>query len=301
MGDFLFRYIMKQVLKDKFQDWTNEINDTYKLILTNDLDSLFTVAILRFLFGCEIAKFYDFTTMYSTRDKVDKDKYIGCDLAVEDSQIKTFCNHVTRIWKDDKVNPNSANLNNFATGVYGGGSIQSTTYFRKYGGSTALTLLSYYDMFDKLLLPNHTELTDEQKKILISIDSYFLGAYLPKHYEGSKYFYKWQRVLELEMFQNIFDSNTQKELEQFQKDNNLKGNIYMQGNTLGTTLDLNYLKEHFPMLDFNLDITFTSKFELATPINSKFYTGDSKHDIKGRVFSLSVINRDKVVYTKFKD
>ncbi|WP_145925802.1 hypothetical protein [Bacillus weihaiensis] len=287
-------------MKEKFQSWTNDINEDYKLILTNDLDSLFTVAVLKHLFGCQVGLFYDFKTLYSTKsERFDKTKLIGADLAIEDKEIKTFCNHVTRMTKGDTVNPMSANLNNFAKGVYGGGSIQSTTYFRKYGGSTALTVLSLYEAFDKLLLPNHKELTDEQKKILVSIDSYFLGAYLHKHYEGYDYFYRWQRVLELEMFQDIFDNSTQKELEHFQKDKKLKGSIFTKGTGLGTGLDLDYLKEHFPMLDFSLEITFVNYFELAKPINTKFYTGMSKHDLNGHVFSLSVINRDKVVYTSY--
>lgn len=291
---------MQKIFKEKFQDWTNHINSSNKLILTNDLDSLFTCALLRHLFGCEIGMFYDFQTMYSTQtESFGKDNLIGVDLAIEDSEIKTFCNHVTRMKKDDAVNPNSANVNNFATGVYGGGSIQSTTYFRKYGGSTALTVLSLYDAFNHLLLPDHTELTDTQKKILVSIDSYFLGAYLPKHYEGYKYFKLWQRILELEQFQNIFDTNTQSELEKFQKENKLKGSINMEWNELNTTLNLDYLKEHFPMLDFNLDISFVKKGNLAPPQVKKFNTGDSKHGLNGHVFSLSVINRDKVVYTNY--
>lgn len=288
---------MKQQLKEKFQSWTNEVTQDNKLILTNDLDSLFTTAVLKYLFGCEVGLFYDFKHLYSTQSKFDKDKVIGCDVALEDPLMKTFCNHVTRMTKDDKVNPMSANLNNFAKGVYGGGSIQSTTYFRKYGGSTALTVLSLYDAFDKLLLPGHTELTETQKKIIITIDSYFLGAYLPKHYEGSSYFYRWQRALEIEMFQDIFDNNTQKELEQFQYDHKLKKTITMSNNELETGLDVDFLKEHFPMLDFNLDITFTNQCTFNDPVRTNFYTGDSKHDLSGRVFSLSIINRDKVVYT----
>lgn len=291
---------MQQKLKEKFQGWTNEIDSSYKLILTNDLDSLFTVALLRYLFGCDIGLFYDFHTVYSTQtSRIDKDKLIGADLAVEDEDMKTFCNHVTRMWKDDKVNPMSANLNNFATSVYGGGTIKSTTYFRKYGGSTALTVLCLYDAFDELILPNHSELTDIQKKILVSIDSYFLGAYLPKHYEGYEYFKIWQQILELEMFQDIFDTYTEQELKDFQNDYRLNRSIFATGNGLDTGLNLEFLKKHFPMLDFNLGFTFTKKHTFANPINLKFHTGTSKHDLKDRVFSLSVINRDRVVYTKY--
>lgn len=293
---------MQQTIKDRFQQWTNEVSQDNKLILTNDLDSLFTVAVLKHLFGCEVGMFYDFKRLYSTEKKFDKQTIIGCDLSLEDPEMKTFCNHVTRMAKDDAVNPLSANLNNLAK-IYGGK--YNSTYFKKYNGSTALTVLSLYDAFDKLLLPNHTELTDIQKKILVSIDSYFWGAYHPKHYEAYDYFIKWQQGLELEFFNDIYENNTKEELIQFQYDNRLKKTISVvnvEGETkLQTGLDIEFLQEHFPMLDFDLDITFTSQCTFDNPVRDHYYTGESKHGLTGRVFSLSVINRDKVVYTKFPE
>lgn len=295
---------MNEKLKNKFQEWTKEINSSYKLILTNDLDSLFTVALLRYLFGCEVGMFYDFEHIYFNDKKVDKSKLIGCDLAIEDENIKTFCNHVTRMWKEDKVNPMSANLNNFATDVYGGGSIQSTTYFRKYNGSTALTVLALYGAFDKLILPNHSKLTDEQMKVLASIDSYYLGAYHPKHYEAHTYFYKWQRALGLEMFQPLFDSMTKYDWQEFQLEHNLKKNISAVHNdgqfNLHTDLPITYLQEQFPMLDFDLT-TFSKYAEFDKPTKTQFYTGTSKHDLNGRVFSMAVTNRNEVKITRFKE
>lgn len=295
---------MNEKLKGKFQEWTNEIDSSYKLILTNDLDSLFTVALLRYIFGCEIGLFYDFERLYFNQPKFDKSKLIGCDLAVEDSEIRTFCNHVTRMTKDDPVNPMSANLNNFATGVYGGGTIQNTTYFRKYNGSTALTVLSLYSAFDKLIQSDKSELTEEQLMILASIDSYYLGAYHPKHYEAHEYFYKWQKVLGLEMFQHLFDKMTKDEWESFQHKHGLKRNISAIHNDdnfkLHTDLPLEYLQEQFPMLDFSL-ATFDKYYEFEKPDRQKFNTGTSKHDLNGRVFSMAVTNRNEVKITRYKE
>src|SRR5690625_5269481 len=110
---------MDKNLKNQFPKWTTKINNKHKLILTDDLDSLFTVAVLNKLFGTEVGMFYDFKAIYSTQKKFDKENVIGVDLAIEDNEVKTFCNHVTRIWKNDEVNPLSANLNNIA-GIHGG-------------------------------------------------------------------------------------------------------------------------------------------------------------------------------------
>lgn len=295
---------MQQKLRGKFQEWTQNIDSSYKLILTNDLDSLFTVALLRYLFGCEIGLFYDFERLYFDQPNYDKSKLIGCDLAIEDENIKTFCNHVTRMTKDDPVNPMSANLNNFATGVYGGGTIKNTTYFKKYNGSTALTVLSLYGAFEKLIQPDKSALTDEQLKILASIDSYYLGAYHPKHYEAHRYFKVWQGALGLEMFQPLFDKMTKDEWESFQREHGLKKNISAIHNddkfNLHTDLPLQYLQEQFPMLDFSLT-TLNMYCEFEKPAKLKFNTGQSKHDLNGRVFSMAVTNRNEVKITRYKE
>lgn len=282
---------MNNKLKEMFPEWTNNINQDNKLILTNDLDSLFTCAILKKLFGCEIGMFYDFKTMYSNQKKFDKDKVIGVDLAIEDNKIKTFCNHVTKMWKDDKVNPLSANLNNIA-GIYGGK--YQSNYFNKYSGSTALTVLSLYDAFESLLLEGHTKLTETQKMILVSIDSYFYG----RHFNKGEYFYKWQKALGLELLDDVINKYSKQELIEFQKEHSLKGSIYMTDEGLQTSLSIQFLKEHFPMLDFNANqVEFTSRTDLEKQVYTSYFTKDSKHDIKDRVFSFAVINRDKVSYT----
>lgn len=285
---------MNEQLKNQFPEWINKVNQHNKLILTNDLDSLFTVALLRKLFGCEVGMFYDFKSLYSTQKKFDKKDIIGCDLAIEDNEIKTFCNHVTKMWKNDKVNPLSANLNNIA-GIHGGK--YDTNYFRKYNGSTVLTILSLYDAFDMFLHEGHTELTETQKMILVSIDSYFFGAYHPSHYEAHGYFYRWQQALGLEMFNDVFEKYTFQELIEFQEENNLKSEIFMTDQGLDTTLYISFLQEHFPMLDFNVDVEFITEHEFKNTVKQHYYTGESKHDLQGDVFSLSVINRDTVRYT----
>lgn len=280
-----------------FPKWTNEINQDNKLILTNDLDSLFSVAVLRKLFGCEIGMFYDFESIYSTQEKFDTGKVIGVDLAIEYKDIKTFCNHVTMMWKNDKPNPLSANLNNFA-GIYGGKYLSN--YTNKYSGSTLLMLLSYYDCFDMLLLDGHTELTEMQKMILVSIDSYFYG----KHFNNGEQFYKWQSALGLEMFNDVLDKYSKQELIQFQEDYNLKGELYMDDGKVLTTLDLDFLNEHFPMLDFSIEEEFNHGYEFSDTVKSFYFTAVSKKDIEDKlkkdnkkIFSFATISTTQIKYT----
>lgn len=288
--------------KNKFQKWTQEITKDYFLVLTDDLDSLFTTAILNLLFGCRIGYFYDFHRLYKIDESIDKTKIIGCDLAVE-SSIKTFCNHVTRIHRDDEVNPLSANLNNFI-GIHA----KSKQYFNKYAGSTAIMVLSLYDAWDKLLLPGHSELTEMQKKILLCIDSYFLGYYQPKFYEAYHAFRKFQDILETHMFNDVLETHTKWQLEQFKREYKLDSKIEAKetegGWNVVTNRDmLKLIREHFPMLQFKCGL-FTKQFEFAEPVTLKqqqLNNIQSKHDIDGRVFSLSVTRRDEVKLTLFKE
>lgn len=281
---------MNKKLKNKFPSWVNKINKNNKLILTNDLDSLFTVAVLKKLFGCEVGMFYDFESLYSTQSNFNKEDVIGVDLALEDKELKTFCNHVTKMWKDDEVNPNSANLNNIA-GIYGARDMSN--YTEKYAGSTLLTVLSLYDAFENLLLEGHKELTETQKMILVSIDSYFFS----KHFKNGEYFYYWQELLGLEMFNDVLDKYSKDDLMQFQKDHDLKGSIFMEEDGLYHSLDFQFLQEHFPMLDFNINVEFVHRHKFKETIYRNYSTLDSKHNIEGDIFSLAVVSSSKVSYT----
>ncbi|MED4374313.1 hypothetical protein P9274_01015 [Schinkia azotoformans] len=275
---------MKQNLKERLPQWYKEITNEHKLILTNDLDSYFSCLILRKLFGCDIAMFYDFNSIYYN-EKINHDKLIGVDLAIEDERIKTFCNHVTRIHKDDKVNPLSINLNNI-------NGIHRDNYYDKYAGSTLLMILSLFDNGD--IFKN---LTDEQKQILISIDSHYLG-----YYGGYSAWHKWNNELELkEPFMNVIENNTKESMNKFQYEHSLKGTIsawdLFTEYPLKTTLDLKYLKEQFPTLEWDyLDsLIFTKKLDL----NSKKNTGyiNSKADLSSRLFSFALTRKNEMKFT----
>ncbi|MEC1720604.1 hypothetical protein [Schinkia azotoformans] len=279
---------MKQNLKERLPQWYKEITNEHKLILTNDLDSYFSCLILRKLFGCDIAMFYDFNSIYFN-EKINSDKLIGVDLAIEDERIKTFCNHVTRIHKDDKVNPLSININNI-------NGIHRDNYFTKYAGSTLLMILSLFNNGDTF-----KNLTQEQMKILMGVDSYFLGYYLNPKYEAYDSFRHYQKELELELFNDVLQSHTQYELSQFQRDKSIVGKIetwdLFTEYPLKTTLDLEYLKEQFPTLEWGyLDsLIFTKKLDL----NSKKNTGyiNSKADLSSRLFSFALTRKNEMKYT----
>ena len=301
---------MKKELREKFPNWYQNMGNKV-LILTNDLDSYFSCLVLRYLFGCEIAYFYDFSTLYYNR-KHERNNIVGVDLAIEEC-FQTFCNHIVKIHQDDKVNPLSININ-IAENIHRGKFIRYNgkfnefdgNYLSKYAGSTLLMILSLYDAFKELHLAGHTELTETQKKILMSPDSYFLGYYLPSHWESHIAFRKFQQLLGLEMFNDVLRTHTKQQLTSFQYINKLKKSIYVVDNDgqykLNTELNLEFLKKHFPMLEWEYinNITFSKKYEFQQMPKQNILHLESKHDLQDRVFSFAVTGQQEAQMTIYR-
>ncbi|KPC97261.1 hypothetical protein LR69_04532 [Geobacillus sp. BCO2] len=110
-------------------------------------------------------------------------------------------------------------------------------------------ILSLYDAFKELYLEGHTELTETQKKILMSPDSYFLGYYFPSHWESNIAFKKFQQLLGLEMFNDVLRTHTKQQLTSFQYINKLKKPIVVENDgqyKLNTELKFKISKRAFP-------------------------------------------------------
>ena len=149
---------MKKEFREKFPSWVFEKGD-FTTCLTDDIDSLVGVTLLKEVKGWEIGHFYDFHNIYSI-DKKDKRKAVGVDMAILEG--RTFDNHVVKLSANSQANPLSANPNVIEN-------ISRDNYTKKYALSTALLIWSLYD----IPLPS----TDEGKMLLMGIDSSFKGYY----------------------------------------------------------------------------------------------------------------------------
>lgn len=162
---------MNKEIKEKFPKWCEDSNTKYSLLLSDDVDSFMCYILQKELFGREIECFinvnyqkanwnsYGKQMLYGTKPALDWDKIVGLDIALE--KTKCWDNHVIRISKEDKVNPNSANLNSIMN-------ICRVNYKYKFVVSSFITMLSYYD-FDL------SSWNMEQLAILCAID----GLYEP--------------------------------------------------------------------------------------------------------------------------
>ena len=88
----------------------DEINpESYYLVLTDDVDSLFSCKRLNTLFGVEIGGFYDFNSgLWLNEEKIDHGwkTPIFVDLSVGQDQL-CFDNHRTFLNNPNRVNPNN--------------------------------------------------------------------------------------------------------------------------------------------------------------------------------------------------
>lgn len=275
----IFTSNMIEQLKSKFPAWAyDNVHGKYDLCLSNDLDSLLSCLYLKQNKEYNINYFYDFTALYKANDTGKP--LIGVDMALE--RGKVWDNHITKLSRSDKVNPDSANVN-AVTGI------SRDNYYTKFCGSTLLQIISYYS----IPLP----ISREGKIILLAIDSTFLGYY---HNDFRAINRNWLEQLELYELLHMLDSGIHKsEFYRVKQQYNLDAPIKVNENgKLETEIDLAAMQGFFdfPLSlsaeKFNQTHTFnqTSKFEMDR--NKEF----SKHNING-LYSIALTHKNKFKYT----
>ncbi|NMM65538.1 hypothetical protein HBE96_23455 [Clostridium sp. P21] len=261
--------MMKNEIKQKFPSWCNDTNTKYNLMLSDDLDSLFSCAILNKLFGYEIKWFYDFNNMYISDDNDNKTK----SFAVDADMVKYRCwgNHVTL------NNPKAANINTIM-------GIGQSNYTEKFCGSTLLTILSYYSA-------DLSELSEEQKMILLTIDSTYLGYW----FKDGFYCKKYLKMMELDCLLDVLERHSKEEFKELDIKYNLnKGKIWVDilDNTLHSDIQLDKLRELFPSLSFILPKNEFSTYKSFEIVQSAYL----KHN-REEVFSCARVYRNALRYS----
>jgi hypothetical protein len=168
--------LVKEEYLSKVPEWYKS-NEKFDLVLSDDLDSLTTVAVVQSVQpNWNVEYFYDFDNIYASPDVYFKENKshtrVWCDVAFCRNEM-AFDNHISRKDIDDHVNPRCINPNILAD-------VSNYGYTNKYAGSTALLVWSLYN----IPLPT----TEEGKMILLCIDSTFKGFYSSKFKERNRFF-----------------------------------------------------------------------------------------------------------------
>ena len=248
----------------------------YDLILSNDVDSLYSCILLEQVKGYEINYFYDFRNLYQFM--TSQNECIGVDIDLTEGYC--ISNHVTRLSEQDKHNPKALNLNN---------AITNDNYKEKYSGSTVLYL---YRLL-KLPLPD----TEQGKMILLAIDASFKGFYNPDFHAIHKYY-----LVDILGFEELYYLCQKYTLEDFINliiKYNLNGKIWFNNCGLQTNIKLRELQEVLKLPFFMPKNKFTKikEFEYITkPISNE----KTKEELDSNIFSLALTRKNYVNYSKLK-
>ena len=252
------------------------------LVLSNDIDSLLSCALLKEVKGWNVKYFYDFEKCYASKKIQNKtNERCWVDVAVLNGE-KSFDNHVSMVsvldaYNEQMINPNLiTNVNN-------------ECYADKYAGSTALLIWSLYN----LPIPD----SEEAKMILLSIDCAFKGHYSDKFAEANKFY-----LCDMLGFEELYDVILRHDINEFYGTINkyrLNESIYIKDGKLKTKLNLKKIGE---LLGVDLQLPDDScllwkKYKIRTEkiIEGKIFTTDQ---IEEDIFSLAFTYKDNARYSK---
>ena len=267
----------KEILPKWFEEQTKN-----ELVLSDDLDSLVSCAILNKVKGWKVRYFYDFENLYkSNKININKDMRVWVDVAVLNGE-KAFDNHVSMVSLDDRAGGDRMiNPNKFCM-------ITNENYIDKYCGSTALLLWSLYD----LPLPE----TEEGKMLLLCIDSTFKGYYNEKFRGRNEFFIK--NVFGLDELYKIEQRHTEEEFIEVKIKYETERKITFADGKLHTLLDFERIGA---ALGLELNIIEDDTFDVWTKyeiIEKKICKETKVSDISDDIFSLAFTYRNRVRFSK---
>ena len=275
---------MKQEMMQKLPAWVYS-DDPCDLVVTDDLDSLIGCLILNQYKNHKIKYFYDFKTVYRSRQLMDEYKRTGCispriwvDAAMTNERC--FDNHLSVLSDKDEINHDCVNINQML-------GIDRSNYYEKYNLSTALLLWSIYDV----PIPK----SEEGKMILLCIDSSFAGYYW---YNG-RYRNTCKKflvdILELPELYKCLECHTESEFQGINAKFNLKRKINSDDGidqsewikaiceelNLPALLPKNHYEEWFNLQTYNYRIDDETK----------------KEDFAENIFSFAVTRKNKCKFS----
>lgn len=273
---------MREEYAQLLPDWY-QCDEEHDLVLSDDIDSLASCAVLNMVKGWEVKYFYDFNTIYASK-KVQKRRNKRCWVDIATYKGRAFDNHVSRITGWDEWNKDMINLNQI-------NEVTNENYTDKYAGSTLLTVWSVYD----IPLPE----TEEGKMLLLCIDSTYKGFYATK-FKGIQKHYLVD-ILGLDGLYQVIQRHSQSEFEDLIDKYKLRKKIYYEDGIIDTDLPLNRIGK---ALGLNLTLPNQEFYEhtqleqiLVDITDNHYYADDINPDIK----TLAIIYKGRAKYSKIKE
>lgn len=273
---------MNKNYKEILPKWFEEQKE-YELVLSDDLDSLLSCAILNKIMNWKIRYFYDFEHLYiGEKSTKNAEQRVWVDVAVLNGE-KAFDNHVSMVSLKDKRSSNMINPNVMCY-------ITNENYADKYAGSTALLIWSLYG----LPLPK----SDEGKMILLAIDSAFKGHYSSKFEERNTFFLR--EVLGYDELVRLMERRTANDFYEIIAKYGLNKKIKYINGKIQTDLNIQTIGK---LLDINLDIIEDDTYELLEQYcicEQDIINEQTVSDISKYAFTLAFTFKNSVRYSTVK-
>lgn len=273
---------MNKNYKEILPKWFEEQKE-YELVLSDDLDSLLSCAILNKIMNWKIRYFYDFEHLYISENSTkNAEQRVWVDVAVLNGE-KAFDNHVSMVSLKDRRSNNMINPNVMCY-------ITNENYADKYAGSTALLIWSLYG----LPLPK----SDEGKMILLAIDSAFKGHYSSKFEERNTFFLR--EVLGYDELVRLMERRTVNNFYEIIAKYGLNKKIKYINGKIQTDLNIQTIGK---LLDINLDIIEEDTYELLEQYcicEQDIINEQTVSDISKYAFTLAFTFKNSVRYSTVK-
>lgn len=257
-------------------------DEEHDLVLSDDIDSLASCAVLNMVKGWKVKYFYDFNNIYAQKDTT-KNRRCWVDIATYKGHA--FDNHVSLVSDWDTWNTDMINLNLMCQ-------VTNENYTDKYAGSTLLTIWSVYN----LPLPK----TEEGKMLLLCIDSAYKGFYSDKFHDVQKHYLV--DVMGLDGLYSVIQRHTAEEFEDLTTEYALRKKIEYWDGEIFTNLPLDKIGQ---ALGIDLNIIPKSEFFLTrrlVQVQADIKEDDQyADDISQGIKTLAVVYRNKVKYSKIKE
>ncbi|WP_047152178.1 hypothetical protein [Aneurinibacillus tyrosinisolvens] len=270
---------MQQDIKAKYPvHCANEEKGKYKMMMSPDIDSFFSCAMLNCLMDYETKFFFNYGKLYA-HESVDLksfnlDQLLAVDLDViyqyeKDKWIKCWGNHLTKMCPQDIENPECANLNQIVGAMRSDGN-RITYSQKKRAISTAIQIASYYDLFRREDGSPKT-LIESQKMFLWCVDAMFVAGKSESFGHMAKQFMK---ELDFECISDVLNK-PRNDFYKFMDQYNItarNGRIWIDSEGyMRSTINLDQLQEEvFPRMDLSLpDGKFIEIASFRTPRISK--------------------------------
>lgn len=262
-------------------DWWYADKDKKDLVLSNDIDSLASCALLKQKKGWEVRYFYDFEKSYASEKlKNNIGDRVWVDVAVLNGE-KAFDNHVSMVSFWDDPNEQMINPNLLAD-------VTNARYTNKYAGSTLLMLWSLYNM----PLPS----TEEGKMLLLCIDCAFKGHYNDKFAEQNQFY-----LCDMFGFGELYEVMERHKIGEFYDlidKYHLNEELYWDGKEIKTELDLEKISE---LLELPLELPtgrfiVWKEYEIKTEKIEDYI--NQVQDIARNIFTLAFTYKDNARYSR---